>query len=77
MQLCVTAEMKYNQFQPSTMLFVIGYPRTNYINNKSVHICIFKDGRIVKYIHILTFGFHHNRLFLLCDKSNILIQKNS
>lgn len=26
MQLCVTAEMKYNQFQPSTVLFIVGYP---------------------------------------------------
>lgn len=25
MQLCVTAEMKYNQFQFSTLLFIIGY----------------------------------------------------
>lgn len=26
MQLCVTAEMKYNQFQISTILFTLGYP---------------------------------------------------
>lgn len=26
MQLCVTAEMEYNQFQPSTIMFSIGYP---------------------------------------------------
>jgi hypothetical protein len=25
MQLCVTAEMKYQQFQPSTVLFIVGY----------------------------------------------------
>lgn len=32
MQLCVTAEMKYNQFQPSTLLFVLGYPCKIFIN---------------------------------------------
>lgn len=29
MQLCVTAEMKYNQFQISTILFTLGYSGTN------------------------------------------------
>ncbi len=28
MQLCVTAEMKYQQFQPSTVLFIVGYTCT-------------------------------------------------
>jgi hypothetical protein len=31
MQLCVTAEMKYQQFQPSTVLFIVGYPRTSFV----------------------------------------------
>ncbi len=31
MQLCVTAEMKYNQYQLSTMLFVIGYTCNFYL----------------------------------------------
>jgi len=40
MQLCVTAEMKYNQYQVSTLLFSVGYPCNLKYNIYSVYICV-------------------------------------
>lgn len=66
MQLCVTAEMKYNQFQPSTLLFVIGYP-CNFLVIFSVHFYFFKNGSLFNYFYLLITCFYCCRFCILCD----------
>lgn len=65
MQLCVTAEMKYNQFQPSTLLFVIGYP-CNFLVIFSVHFYFFKNGSLFNYFYLLITCFYCCRFCILC-----------
>ncbi len=71
MQLCVTAEMKYQQFQPSTVLFIVGYP-CKYLNKKSVHILLVKVHK-QRAVHVCYADIYCSGFWVLCDKGDIRV----
>ena len=67
--------MKYQQFQPSTVLFIVGYP-CNYLYKHSVHLLVVKTDQQGAF-YLRNFNIYCCRFRLLCHKGDFRVQENT